>query len=161
MACVCRKQPSPPETHWRCNYLQHFRYILVTSRRPCTNTRPTLLWLKREGPTCSLQILIQPEHFVCILKQSRAECCRFNSLIALWEVRQIQIPDFVKLNLPTPNSHHLPIPCELHLECFSVRVYLCANQKWVGVEKQWAFTQWASVLSCKWLRAYFFLKLLL
>lgn len=132
----------------------------LASRRPCINTRPTLLWVKREGPTCSLQILIQPEHFMCIRKQSLLECCRFNSLIALWEVQQIHIPHSWS---PTAPPHSSPSPPTFIFtknppsytvlkKCLSVFVYLCANQSWVGVESTPLSHSglFQNVLSCEW-----------
>lgn len=124
----------------------------LASCRPCINTRPTLLWMKREGPTCSLQILIQPEHFMCIRKQSLVECCRFNSLIALWEVRQIQIPHSWSPTAPPPPTSPKTLRATLRLRNVYLSLCIFANQSWVGVESTELSHSglFKNVLSCEW-----------
>lgn len=118
------------------------------SCRPCINTRPTLLWVKREGPTRSLQILIQPEHFLCIPKQSSVECCRFNSLIALWKVPQIQIPHSWSPTAPPPSSPKT-LQATLHLRnvCLSLCIFVQITVTLVWKAHCGLFQ---NVLSCEW-----------
>lgn len=83
---------------------------------------------KREGPTCSLRILLQPEHFMCIRKRSLLECCRFNFSHCTLRRTTNSNSTFIKTNRPPPPPPNPPSYIALK-KCLSIFVYHCANQR--------------------------------